>query len=534
MDSDPSSKKRKRSSDIGSADIELEPATAGAPAQVVSAVPAKKVMDVAALKAKMAETKRKLEEMKAASQAGAQDKPSNASTSSSTSLASSASGAGQSISVAPATTSAHARYLNDQQDKRAKEQRKAEKETSKPEETLFDPSFDPRLKRATADRKARPLVFLQPGELTKRAEVQNQKIEKMVVAKQVEEHPSETTTSVRRPRPSPVTETTLEWWDQPYVAQSSTDGAANENSMAVDSSDRFDSVALKEDMITLIIHHPVLTTPAAEAAEPAPRALMLTPDQERQLAKQKRRLALDTRKEEILLGLRPVEKGRVKLSNMVKVFSDAITDPTLVERRVREEEAARKARHFARNAERQLTPEQRKAKEAEKRKEDTSLASTVAVFRIMSLENPKNRFKVDAEVKKNNLSGVAVYSSEFVILAVEGGPKSIARFTKKMLKVAWTQPLPISRDPVPAAPTEPAAGSSTEEKDKNKERIYGKKIAPEDNTCYLVWKGEVLRRSFTEFRFVMPSQGSRAYLNSLGVAHYYDAALNYVPTNVIL
>lgn len=526
MDTDAASKKRKRADGVGSSDVEVDAQAPGETAKVVAAVPTKKAFDVNALKAKMAETKRKMEEMKAAAQAGAQDQPASAAPSTSSLQSVWGSSAATSAPVAPATSSAHARYLQEQQDKRMREQRKQAKDTSKQDEKPFDPSFDPRLKRAPTERKARPLVFLQPGELTKRAEEQNTKIEKMVETKQQEsdfqsKHAS-SGAATTRPRPSATEDTSLEWWDQPYVLQPSS-GAS---SMAVDSSDRFDTLALKEDMITLLIHHPVMTQPAAEAPEPAPRPLMLTPEQERRLAKQKRQLAQETRKEEILLGLRPAEPNRVKLSTMVKVFSDAITDPTLVEKRVREEQALREARHLARNAERALTPEERKAKKAEKRKEDTSLSSHVAVFRILSLENGKLRFKIKSEVEKFFLSGIVAFTSDFAILVVEGGPKGIASFAKKMLKKTdWKMPLPPPRE-------NNTANASTDAEEGTK-LLFGKKIDPEDNTCHLVWQGEVLRRSFIGFRFTTPHQGARNYMSSLGVTHYYDAAKNHIANDVV-
>ena len=527
MDTDPASKKRKRADGVGSSDVEMDAQAPGETAKVVAAVPTKKAFDVNALKAKMAETKRKMEEMKAATQAGAQETPATATPSSAPLQTVSSTSTAPSIAVAPASSTAHARYLQEQQDKRTRDQRKLAKDSSKQEEKPFDPSFDPRLKRAPTERKARPLVFLQPGELTKRAEEQNIKIEKMVETKQQNEdfHSKHASSGAptRRTRPSATTDTSLEWWDQPYVIQPPSEAS----SMAVDTSDRFDSLSLKEDMITLLIHHPIMTQPAAEAPEPAPRPLMLTPEQERRLAKQKRQLAHETRKEEILLGIRPAEPNRVKLSTMVKVFSDAITDPTLVEKRVREEQALREARHLERNAERALTPEQRKAKKAEKRKEDTSLSSSVAVFRILSLENGKLRFKIKSEAEKFFLSGVVAFTSDFAILIVEGGPKGIASFTKKMLKkTEWKMPLPPPRD------NSNTANTATDAKEGEK-LLFGKKVDPEENECHLVWKGEVLRRSFIGFRFTTPHQGARNYLSSLGVTHYYDAAKNHIANDVV-
>lgn len=533
MEDQENSKKRKRVDGVGSSDVEVEPSQAGEAPKMAPVVPTKKPLDINALKAKMAETKRKMEEVKAAAQA---NQASNAPASSVPAHPTTSAPSHAQLPTLPtASSSAHARFLQEQQNKRLKEQKKNDMSAAKEEPKPFDPSFDPRLKRAAVERKARPLVFLEAGALTKKAEVQQQKIDKMVEAKQ-EANQSEDRSSApaRRPKPTFSEEVIVEWWDQPYLA---TKKDTSDNAMEVDGkksdSDQFDPLSIKEEMISLLIHHPTLTSPAVNVAEPAPRPLMLTPDQERRLAKQKRLLEQETRKEEILLGIRPAEKGRVKISNMVKVFADAITDPTLVEKRAKAELAEREARHMARNEERKLTPEQRKAKEIEKRKEDTSASSSVAVFRILSLENSKNRFKIDREVQKNFLSGVAVYSTDFVVLAVEGGPKAIARFTKKMIqKVPWTQPLP---PPMQNAKEPPTADGEEEEKDgKKKEKCFGKKINPEDNACHLVWKGEVIRRSFTDFRFTFPPQGARAYFQSLGVVHYYDSAKSFVPSDSVV
>jgi U4/U6 small nuclear ribonucleoprotein PRP3 len=488
----------------------------------------KKPVDLAALKAKMAEAKRKTEEMKAAASSAAQAKPIVGSGDAGNYLASLAAPS-PTLGTFPApTSSAHARYLQEQQEKRARDQKKQQKTNTNVAPKAHDPVYDPRLKRAHTERKARPMVFLETGQLTKRAEEQQTKIEKLVEATQYKQKKVVLPESTGPTRPAPVTSINADWWDEPFLSLK----PSSESSMEVDTAtDGFDPSMLREDLVTLLIHHPVLSKPMAEAPEPPPRPAMLTPWQEKKLARQARQLAQQTRREEILLGIRPAEKGRVRISNMMKVYSDAITDPTLVEKRVRAELAEREGRHFARNAERQLTPEQRKAKEREKLKEDTSLSSTVAVFRILSFANPKNRFKVDSEVRKNNLSGAAVYSSDFVVLVVEGGPKSVARFTKKMLKkVPWTQPIPPARAP------EPTDGEAPHREDKEDapKKVYGKDIDPVDNLCHLVWRGEVVRRSFEEFRFTHPSRGARAYLESLGVVHYYDAAKNFTPNDAIV
>ena len=62
--------------------------------------------------------------------------------------------------------------------------------------------------------------------------------------------------------------------------------------------------------------------------------------------------------------------------------------------------AKRLANHEKANAERKLTPEERKQKMVRKLKEDTTAGVCVAVFRVRNLNNPAKKFKVETNAKQ--------------------------------------------------------------------------------------------------------------------------------------
>ena len=79
--------------------------------------------------------------------------------------------------------------------------------------------------------------------------------------------------------------------------------------------------------------------------------------------------------------------------------------------------------HEQANAERKLTPEERKAKKIKKLQEDTSLGVYVAVYRLRDLSDPAKKFKVDKNAQQffatgNFFNKVVRYFSNLVLLIV--------------------------------------------------------------------------------------------------------------------
>ena len=64
----------------------------------------------------------------------------------------------------------------------------------------------------------------------------------------------------------------------------------------------------------------------------------------------------------------------------------------------------------------------------------------MSVYRIDSLANGRNRFKVSKNAEQNALTGVVVMHPKFNLVIVEGGSHSINNYRKLMLnRIDWTE-----------------------------------------------------------------------------------------------
>ncbi len=78
-------------------------------------------------------------------------------------------------------------------------------------------------------------------------------------------------------------------------------------------------------------------------------------------------------------------------------------------------------KHEKANAERKLTPEERKAKTLKKMKEDLSCGVHVTVYRVKDMSNPALKFKVDMNAQQYHLTGCMLLYQDVNIIVVEGG-----------------------------------------------------------------------------------------------------------------
>lgn len=96
--------------------------------------------------------------------------------------------------------------------------------------------------------------------------------------------------------------------------------------------------------------------------------------------------------------------------------------------------------HEEANAARQLTGEQKKQKKIKKIKEDTTSGVHVSVYRVLNLNNPAKKFKVEANIKQLLMTGVVVIYKNINVVVVEGGPKQQKKFKRLMLnRVKWSE-----------------------------------------------------------------------------------------------
>jgi len=248
---------------------------------------------------------------------------------------------------------------------------------------------------------------------------------------------------------------------------------------------------------------------------------MLTKDERKKLRKKSRIEAQREKQERILLGLETPPPPKIKISNMYRVLtSEAVADPSAIEKKVRQEMEQRLSNHDARNEARKLTPEEKHEKKVRKYTEDTTGEVHIALFKISDLTSPQIRFKVDINAQHNHLTGCILYCGDVTMVVVEGGVKGIKRYKKLMLqRINWS-----------SMPTTEKEEKLKEEKLKEEK---GQTEPPKKSGwCALVWEGITARPSFKNFRienrFENEAQ-ARKFLQDRGIGHYYDFAKQYSP-----
>jgi U4/U6 small nuclear ribonucleoprotein PRP3 len=175
----------------------------------------------------------------------------------------------------------------------------------------------------------------------------------------------------------------VEWWDLQFLpgrtyADVEPGGAFHQLLQAGDEDDAA--------VITNLIQHPVpiepLRNPAAKAAEARP--LMLTKREQKKMRRLRRMEVLNEKQEKIRLGLLPPDQPKLNLSNLMRVMgTEAVADPTTMEKVVRTQMKQRAEEHLRRNAEQQLTAEEKSEKKQQKLTEDITNRTHVAVFKYV-------------------------------------------------------------------------------------------------------------------------------------------------------
>eukprot|EP01122_Echinamoeba_exundans_P009481 TRINITY_DN3371_c0_g1_i2.p1 TRINITY_DN3371_c0_g1~~TRINITY_DN3371_c0_g1_i2.p1 ORF type:complete len:572 (-),score=113.29 TRINITY_DN3371_c0_g1_i2:1571-3286(-) len=350
-----------------------------------------------------------------------------------------------------------------------------------------------------AERKRRPLAFVEPGTYIRKAEEHRNYVEAQLKFKQRDQSdgapsgvsqgasigPVDAAADRKKPKLIDDAAIDVEWWDLVYLEDGDYD-------------------KVNESKITNLIDHPVLLEPPAEKPSPGPLPLKLTPAEQKRLRKKIRAEGLKAQQDRIMLGLEPAPKPRVRLANMMRVMgAEAIQDPTAAEKLVRAETAARETRHHERNQSRKLTPEQRREKLLKKFQEDTSLKTSVSIFRVEDMSSGKHRFKVEMNAQQLHLTGTILSGPKFSVIIAEGGPKGIKKFKKLMdRRIKW------------------------DEKDDGSEFIIPG-TENQKNKCTCIWNGEVLKSAFRDFRMHTSENDNAAkkFLAERGIGHYWDMAV---------
>jgi len=296
-----------------------------------------------------------------------------------------------------------------------------------------------------------------------------------------------------------------EWWDKPFLQGYPQEDADSTKTIEVKNGKgygtEFEEIPILESAVNSYIVRPRPILPPNEKSKGEPQELQLTRKERRKLIRINRSNKRKEEREAILLGIKEAPKPRVRIANMMRVHgTEAMQDPTLLETIVRKEMREREQRHDERNQERKLTPEQRKEKNRRKYLEDTSLCTYVSIFKVFKVQDDTSKLpkkKIEMNATQFLLSGCCLITPNFTVVIVEGGIKALRKFKKLMIKRIKWEDINIGED--------------------------------KKNYCQLVWEGEVLKPSFTDFQMKKNKHSlhHRKFLVDRGCAHYFDIARNY-------
>ncbi|GJQ15398.1 hypothetical protein GpartN1_g7189.t1 [Galdieria partita] len=296
----------------------------------------------------------------------------------------------------------------------------------------------------------------------------------------------------------------VEWWDVPFLSNETYEDIVTEQ--------------IRLERISHYVEHPIpLRTPRDRKQAPV-MPLMLTEKERKRLRHQQR---VERAREEqmmIQMGLKAPPPPKVKLSNMMRVFgNEAVQDPTKVEAQVRAQMEQRRQEHEAANAARALTAEEKKEKREKKINQDRDRFGVwVAVFRVVSLQKPQHRFKIDRNAQELRLSGCCIIFRDCNVIVVEGSFKSIQKYKKLCLRrIKWSD-----EDQDEESQRRNDALHSVDEQGTGTKKT---------NSCVLIWEGAVMRPAFRNFRFatIPTEEAVRSYFEKHRVEHYFDMAITY-------
>ncbi|TFY80658.1 hypothetical protein EWM64_g3352 [Hericium alpestre] len=284
--------------------------------------------------------------------------------------------------------------------------------------------------------------------------------------------------------------------------------------------------------ITIYIQHPIPIPAPSDKNDLEAKPLMLTKKEQKKMRKQRRQAELQDKRDRIRMGLIPPDAPKVRLANLMKVLtSDAVQDPTRVEARVRREVTMRKHTHEKMNAERKLTDEQRREKIETKKSEEEKKGLFGAVFKIKTLSDPAQRFKVRKNAEQMNLSGVVIFNPGFSMVYVEGASKFIRNYKRLMLhRIAWTEAARARGEEEVEIEEGDEEGI---EKAKGKAKVTeetGPVVSLEGNRCDLVWEGPIRDRAFTNFRpKSCPTDSAAREVLGTKLTGFWDMSKNWKP-----
>lgn len=359
------------------------------------------------------------------------------------------------------------------------------------EETKSNPYFDPSLGSKTAlakPRYSRQLVFNQKGKYIQQAAALRRQAQLESMKKRIAERARQAgideDLDVEKAFLVP-TPPDVEWWDEGLINGTDYSAIDDPENLKIDTPD---------SVITIYVQHPVLLEPPQEKNTSQSKPLFLTSKEQAKMRRQRRMADLKEQQAKIRLGMEPAPPPKVKKSNLMRVLGEeAVKDPTSVEARVNREIAERAEKHTAENEARKLTKEQRHEKLSNKQELDAAKGLHVSVYRVDSLANGRNRFKISKNAEQHALTGICIMHPRFNIVIVEGGEHSINAYKKLMLnRIDWTE---NSGPNTVREGNRDALASWLAAEDEKTGELKDLSL----NTCQLIWEGEQKSRAFRKW-----------------------------------
>lgn len=376
-------------------------------------------------------------------------------------------------------------------------------------------------------------MFHTPGDVAQKAErrreQRDEELKRAEYRKQLLQHANDDDVELPMlPRAIPDVKVEVpvwEWWDVPFLRDEPEETLAkcrvNEDGIGIEQI--ASAIHIRDDRITHYVHCPPPLQSLDGMKEPPVVPLMLTRRETKKLRRQRRMEKMKEKQEMIATGLLPAEAPKVKLSNMVRVLANESTaDPTKVEAEVRKQVEERRRKHEMDNQARKKTKEERRDKAVEKLEKDKEDGLMATVYRIVSMDTPQHRFKVDINARQWQMTGILMLFPEMNIVVVEGGAKALRKYKKLMLRrIDWN-----AKTEGPNQEMEKVNGPASlanEEKAEENEEI--------SNTCVLVWEGPTAKPAFSDFSTVRPRnlRECRQIFRKHSVEHYWDLCLQGNP-----
>lgn len=436
------------------------------------------------------------------------------------------------------------------------------------EENKQNPYWDPRLKMGNkAERSRRAFQFIEPGKYTKMADKERKKIKRQELVDNGILGPDGSSSSSSNASHLNVTGDSntvalgtrvtysmledvpaVEWWDTPFLNGSAAVTGYPKNLSTVPENKISEVPGIDFSHIDSKIQVPPKKAPPKIAGNDngnnGELTLYLTKEERKKLRKRRRQEKLKEKQEAILIGLQKPPPPKIKLSNMMRVLtSEAVMDPTAVERKVREEAALRKQYRDRMNEDRKLSKEQRREKKEQKLVADAEKRGYFrAVFKLLPncLTDPARRFKVDANAQSLLLRGCGIIKPKFNLVIVEGSQIGINKFKKLMLRrIKWNKnvvSLPVKNEQgiVKNEDDENVDGDDDDDSDDDDESEGGRKDGAGDSRyCRLMWEGSIIKPDFKSFTFEgdhRTDQELREFLQSKNVLSFWDSANTFDET----